>query len=845
MRQKNFTVRPWGKFGLVLGLLGLLAGSYYVGVTNQSSSSDTQKIKVCQNYGKLPLYFIENKGQVDSRVKFYEKAGGHAIYFTPENIYFALRKKENAVKVRHMEMTSPGTSPDTQEKAAPPAVVQLTPLGMQTGVKIEAVEPQEARFNYFIGNDPAKWRTNIPSYRAVVYREAYPGIDLKFYGTGRQLEYDIMVKPGADPNRVKFQYAGIKNLEVTGTGDLAIKLPDGGQLIQKKPIVYQEITGQRLARQGKFRVEKHTAQCVYGFEVAAYDNQYPLVIDPVLSYSSYLGGSKSDYSYGIAVDRDGNVYVTGETSSDNFPIQNAFQSNLAGEGFSDAFVTKINPSNVGYASLVYSTYLGGGNADIGNAIAVDSEGNVYVTGETRSDNFPTQNAFQSDLAGGSLSDAFVTKLNAAGNVLVYSTYFGGSYGYYEFGRGIAVDSEGNAYVTGRAYSLDFPTTPGAFKTEGYYDPFVAKIDTSKVGAASLVYSTRLGGGIKVEEANSIAVDTEGKVYVTGYTANDDFPTTQNAFQPEYGGGISPYLLGADVFVTKLNPTGNGQNDLVYSTFLGGSDNEWGRGIAVDSGGNIYVTGTTRSVNFPKKNPLQETMGGDIDAFVAKIDPSKAGTASLVYSTYLGGSQREDGEGIAVDTRGNAFVTGATQSSSDFPLKNPLQETFGGGIDDAFVTKIDPSKAGTASLVYSTYLGGLNSDTGGGIAVDCDGNANLAVKTLSADLPVINGFGFPYYQSYDVFVAKIEITPHEKIQLIIEDVGALVDATLLNKGQGNSLIAKLTDALDQLDKENTHAAIQKLQEFISVVEGYIRTGKLSNEEGPPLIEAADNVISQFG
>jgi hypothetical protein len=262
MRWRIFPLRPWVKLGLVLGLLGLLAGPHHLGVAPKNSSLASQKIRISQRYGKLPLYFIENKGQVDNRVRFYEKAGGHAIYFTPESIYFALRKKEKNFDARHRKIAGHEPLPGAEGKPTPSAVVQLIPLGMQKGVKIEAVEPQAAKFNYFIGNDPAKWRTNIPSYGAVVYREAYPGVDLKFYGTGRQLEYDIIVKPGGDPNQVKFQCAGIKNLEVTREGDLAIKLPDGGQLIQKKPIVYQEIAGQRLAREGKFRVEKHTARCV-------------------------------------------------------------------------------------------------------------------------------------------------------------------------------------------------------------------------------------------------------------------------------------------------------------------------------------------------------------------------------------------------------------------------------------------------------------------------------------------------------------------------------------------------------------------------------------------------------
>ncbi|TMG74464.1 MAG: hypothetical protein E6H75_11965, partial [Betaproteobacteria bacterium] len=491
---------------------------------------------------------------------------------------------------------------------------------------------------------------------------------------------------------------------------------------QQKPIIYQEIDGIRREIEGRY-VRKGANRV--GFKLAAYDTSRPLMIDPALSYSTYLGGSGHDFGQGIAVDAHGNAYVTGHTSSTNFPTTlGAFQ--IAFAGGSDAFVTKLNPDG---SALVYSTYLGGSNGGNGTGgadtnegagIAVDADGNAYVTGFTGANDFPTTpGAFQSAFAGG--WDAFVTKLNPTGSALVYSTYLGGSF--LDGGSGIAVDSNGNTYVTGETQSSNFPTTVGAFQPAlaGCCDAFVTKLNPT---GSALVYSTYLGGRFG-ETSRGIVTDADGNVFVTGNTESPDFPTTMGAFQSIYGGNN-------DAFVTKLNPIGSG---LVYSTYLGGTGGERGGGIAVDANGNAYVTGSTWSLDFPTTpGAFQPNFrGGDFDAFVAKFNPDGS---LLVYSTYLGGSNGDYGNGIAVNAAGNAYVTGDTgpnietrncsPCTNDFPTTpGTFQPNYGGGINDAYVVKLDPTGS---ALAYSTYLGGSSGDSGKGIAVDTGGNAFVTGMT---------------------------------------------------------------------------------------------------------------------
>src|ERR1022692_4291600 len=510
-------------------------------------------------------------------------------------------------------------------------------------------------------------RSNVPTYGKVKYEGIYPGIDLVYYGNQRQLEYDFVVAPGADPRRIQFALrgSGAKSISRDTDGDLVLDMAEG-QLRWHKLVVYQERDGARQEIAAHYFI-KHKNRVV--FEIAYYDLRRPLFIDPLV-YSTYLGGSGDDIGQGIALDSSGNAYVTGYTSSTDFPTTSgAFQTSCGrgcGSAHPDAFVTMLNPSG---SALVYSTYLGGSSSDYGNGIALDSSGNAYVTGQTGSANFPTTpGAFQTSCGGGCGSpDAFVTMLNPSGSALVYSTYLGGSSS--DYGNGIAVDSSGNAYVTGVTNSTDFPTMNPLQPTYGGGgDAFVAQLNPT---GSALVYSTYLGGSGD-DFAYDTAVDSSGNAFVTGITFSTNFPT-MNPLQPTYGGN-------GDAFVTKFNPTGSG---LIYSTYLGGSGEDSSNGIAVDSSGNAYVTGGTSSPNFPTMNPLQPTFAGVQDAFVAQLNPTGS---ALVYSTYLGGSGDDTGQGIAADSSGNAYVTGQT-GSANFPTMNPLQPTYGGGGYDAFVTKM--------------------------------------------------------------------------------------------------------------------------------------------------------------
>src|SRR3989441_166203 len=483
-------------------------------------------------------------------------------------------------------------------------------LGANPTPGVTGVEELRGRSNYFIGNDPAKWRANVPTYAKVEYRDVYPGVNLVYYGNQRQLEFDFIVAPGADPQRIRLRVEGADRLDLDAQGDLVVHT-GGAQVRLQQPHVYQMANGVRQEIESRYVLNDHHQVEVW---VAAYDTHKPLVIDPTLAYSTYLGGTGFDEGFGIAVDSLGQAYVTGVTASLDFAMTaGVLQPRFAG-GSLDAFVTKLNPTG---AALAYSTYLGGTGDENGFGIAVDATGNAYVTGLTNSNlDFPTTaGAFQRSSAGG-ISDAFVTKLNAAGAALVYSTYLGGTGD--ENGFGIAVDATGNAYVTGITFSPDFPTTARAFQPSSPGgDAFVTKLNPS---GAALVYSTYLGG-TGSDLGFGIAVDSFGNAYVTGQTFSSDFPTTEGAFQTTFGGGG-----GFDAFLTKVNPAGAA---LVYSTYLGGTSDDFGLGIAVDNFGNAYVTGFTGSLDFPTLGAFQSTSGDGGDAFVAKFSFGNTPTGSNV------------------------------------------------------------------------------------------------------------------------------------------------------------------------------------------------------------------------
>ena len=537
------------------------------------------------------------------------------------------------------------------------------------------------------------------------------------------------------------------------------------------------------------------------FEIAPYDRTLPLIIDPVLSYSTYLGGSDMDYANGIAVDPSGNAYVTGYTASIDFPLVNPAQNSPGGGTCSDgvdtiacfdAFVTKLNPTGT---ALVYSTYLGGSNEDYGTGIALDASGHAYVTGYTNSTDFPVQHALQSENAGG--YDAFVAELSADGASLIYSTYWGGSLD--DIGTGIAVDSSGNAYISGYTASPDFPVTPGALQANyggGDHDGFVVKFNS---GGAELGYSTFLGGSAD-DYAYGVAVDSAGDAYVTGATNSTNFPTL-NAFQPNYAGGLCAMAPNTfpcyDAFVAKLNPAGSA---LIFSTYLGGTGSDYGYAIALDGSSNAYMTGYTTSTNLPTTaGAFQRVFGGSYDAFVAKLNGAGS---TLGYSTYLGGSGTQVGYGIAVDSSGCAFVTGYNYGGY-FPTANPLQAQ-NAGFYDAFVSVLDPTGS---SLIFSTYLGGTYDDFGRGISLDPSGDAYVTGATFSLDFPTTSGSFQPSYGGgpYDAFVTKFSLVLSPSLTLsqsscefgnqLIGTTSAPQAITLTNTGAAGLMVTEVVASGD--------------------------------------------------
>ncbi len=691
----------------------------------------------------LPLSFESNQDQASNAVKFLARGPGYSLRLSSTEARLVLQKGGGA------ELSAaPGTI--SRENRRQPregsASVSIRLVGAREAPRMEGVTELPGKVNYFCGNRPELWRTNIATFAKVKYSGVYPGVDLIFYGNQRQLEYDFVVAPGADPEMIAMKFEGADGLEVDGQGDLIIRV-SGSEIISRAPVVYQELNGGRRTIPGRYVLRDTSssgsgrANALVGFQVAAYDPDAPLVIDPVLSYSTFLGGSDGDFGYAIAVGSGGEIYVTGKTFSTNFPAMDALQilNRNGNPGPTDAFVTKLNASG---SALIYSTYLGGTGNDEGKGIAVDSSGIVCITGFTASSDFPTSSPIQSANAGGT-SDAFVTKLSPTGCALIYSTYLGGSS--IDQGNAVAVDGAGNAFVTGFTASSSFPTTNAFQPTRGGFfgrDAFVTKINAA---GSAMVYSTYLGGS-GFDQGISIALDSAGEACVTGSTDSSfDFPVIP------VGNPLRPYGGAGDAFVTKFNAAGSA---LAFSTYLGGSDIELGTGVAVDSVGNVYVTGTTASTDFPTASPLQAASGGGYDAFVAKINTN--GT-SLVYSTYLGGASNENVTilvaglgGIAVDSAGNAHVTGAT-SSTNFPLASPLQAAYGGGASDSFVATLNASGS---ALTFSTYLGGSGDDVGWGIAVDAAGGVYLAGQTTSPNFPTVNPLLPSLRGGTDAFVAKL-------------------------------------------------------------------------------------------
>ena len=674
--------------------------------------------------------FTANQGQFAEAVLFRGDVGGATVWFAGDGVYYQFTRELPGAAPED-DLTRFGfrlpEGPDSLEFQ----VVRTSFVGAAANPDVFGREPAGYTSNYFIGSSPQDWYTRVPNYREVIYQEIYRGIDLRYHTNHGQLEYDFLVWPGADPQRIRVRYQGISSLTVNAVGDLIVEARLG-TIIERKPVVYQLDGDRRVPVEGDYRL---LSESTFGFAFdKGYDLSLPLIIDPFLDYSTFLGGSGSDYARAVAVDSAGNSYVAGYLTSSDFPIKSAYDSAYSGGGPSghDVFVTKIS---AGGDSILFSTYLGGGTGDDrAYGIAVDSNGDVYLGGVTGSADFPTVDPVQDANAGG--KDAFICKLVSTGDSLIYSSYLGGSND--DVGSGLAVGSGGRACIAGNTSSSDFNLSASPYDNSlgGSQDAFVAKLSPA---GSSLEFSTYLGGSAN-DAGVGIAVDTNGNAYVIGYTSSGDFPVV-NAYDESYNGGPTH----GDVFITCLSATGEW---LVYSTFLGGDNDDIGLAIAIDSAEDAYLAGYTYSdaTSFPLVGAYDSTFGGDFDAFVTKL--YRTGD-SLIYSTFLGGQEADFASAIAVDPFGEACVVGSTPSN-DFPVVNAFDGSFNGSWD-VFVTYVAVSGD---SLVYSTYLGASDYEFAYGVALDTGQTAHVVGYTRSPDFPTVNPIQDSLAGSYDAFVTAV-------------------------------------------------------------------------------------------
>ncbi|HYO50117.1 MAG TPA: SBBP repeat-containing protein [Chloroflexia bacterium] len=675
--------------------------------------------------GKAPLYFEPAAGHITSSSNYVARNATGTLLFTPSEVVLSLRSAEIDV-------------------------VRLQFVGAAPTARIDGGEMLPGKVNYMVGSDPGQWRTGLPTYNHITYKDLYPGVDLLYEGSNSELKGTYTLAPNADPSSIRWRYNGAQSVTIDQTGNLQITVQgsearDQGPgledknsalstqhsaLVERAPAAWQERDGRRMPVSASYVLFEDGS---VGFRLGAYDRALPLTIDPEITLETYFGGSNNDFGEAIARDASGNIYIAGWTTSPDFPVVNAFQSKQ--QSLNDAIITKLSPDG---STMIYSTYLGGQFHDRALGIAVDGAGSAYVTGLADSPNFPTTpGSFQPNEAGG--GDAFITKLSPTGSSLAYSTYLGGPL-VNKRGEDVAnaiVVVDGNAYVAGWTSSAQFPVLNAAQPTYGGggSDAFLAKLNSQ---GSALIYSTYIGGTgttLNNDQASSLALDGAGNAYITGFTTGD-FPTV-NAFQPEYGGGEG------DAFVTKVSPSGSA---FLYSTYLGGDDN-FGDGaadIAVDGAGNAYITGLASSDDFPTLNAFQSSLNGDMDAFVTKF----SSTGSLAYSTFLGGGGTseifEGGSSIAVDSAGSAYVTGITGLTAGFPTVNPMPPGPG-GYRGLFITKMAPTGS---ALLFSTLLPGnpnLGQYTGRQILLDGAGGIYLGGNASPA---------FEGDRGEEVFVIKI-------------------------------------------------------------------------------------------
>lgn len=706
-----------------------------VGTSPTDSKSTDASVAV---FGKLPLRFEENVGQTDLGVQFISRGPGYTLFLTPSGAVFKL----SGQKPDQRSLT-PGSNPSQrhlQRNMPVASVLRMTLEGTKQIPTMTGVDKLPGVTNYLIGKDPRKWHTGIASYSKVQYSEVYSGIDLVYYGNQHQLEYDFVVKPGADPGQLSLGFEGSDSMDVSASGDMSIHTK-AGELSFRRPKIYQIQNGQQINVSGGFR--KRDSNHI-GFDVAKYDQTKPLVIDPVLVYSTYLGGSSWDYATDVAVDSSGDAYISGDTWSVDFPIVGTSVSAAPQGGMEDGFVAKLNSSGT---ALIYSTYLGGATGSWGtNAfrVAVDSNGQAYVSGNTSTTDFPvTSSAFQTSLGSGAYYNAYLAKLSASGQTLLYSTFIGGTS--WENEIGLAVGANQNAYVVGQTGSSDFPTTSSAYQTSrpnpNLYAGFLARINTTLSGASSLIYSTYFGGSsspINYNDGTSaVAVDANQNAYLTGWACTKNFPVTASAYQ------TTPSPTYCAAFLSELSTSQSGNSSLIYSTYLGGTaqtnDYDTGWAIGLDSTSKVYVSGTTDSPDFPTTTGVLNSQNGK--GFVSKFDLTQSGSSSLLGSTLIGGSNSENADALQVDSNGNIYLAGGTWST-DFPVTADAIQTSATLSNGASASFFSVLSSDFSNIIYSTYFGGdpASGDNDGvnGLALDQSGNAYLVGATSATDFETTTG-----------------------------------------------------------------------------------------------------------
>jgi hypothetical protein len=670
------------------------------------------RARAVEAYGKLPLQFEENAGQTDARVRFISRGANFTLFLTATDAMLSL-SSANGVGATALRMRLAGAN----ARAA-----------------LNGEERLPGRVNYFAGDDSSRWRANVATYGKVRYANVYDGVDLIYYGARRQLEYDFLIAPGADARRIALRFDGARRARIDASGDLVLAMSAGVEVRQHKPVVYQEQDGARREVAGEYVLKANGS---VGFRVGEYDRSLPLVIDPTINYSTLLGGSDNDTAYAVAADAAGNAYVAGNAHSAPFPITTgAFQTDGSSPITGAAFVSKLNPTGT---ALVYSTYLGKGSSDEVRGIVPDAAGNVIVTGNTNhASQYPTTAGAYQTLSG-SGDDVFVTKLNATGTALIYSTLFGGAS--LDNVRSLAVDASGNAYFAGYTISDNFPTTPGAYratKPTQEEDSFVASLNPT---GSALNYSTL----IYIAENYGIAVDAQGSAYVTGYTASHTYPTTPGAYQGAVGGN------GRVAFITKVNPTGTG---LDYSTTIGGFTNNgipFGVqpfAIALDSSNNAYITGQATTTT-PTTPGVFSVFG---NMFVIKMN---AAGSAVIYGTRFGGSGAI-GNSIAVDAAGNAYIAGVTGDGASFTTTADAFQKTTGGNGEGFLAIINST---ASAITYATLLGGDGNDSANAVALDATGNVYVAGSarkngTTNVFPTTAGAFQIAYGGNSDAFVVKL-------------------------------------------------------------------------------------------